>query len=402
MPEHDQITLHDPRDALSVGVFDPFDCFAADTSELPALLENPLARQAGEPIINFNSEMGYQGLHTVFRSSIADPALLNAILMALTFAVHNDPMDAKFLSYRGQTLRWVNERLQSTASGVAPATIGAVLFLIGVEARRRDTKSVEMHMSGLALIMQLCTIHQAILHDGIKRAIFWQDLLSAILTGSRRIMSHEFFAELSWTRDPLCLSIAQIPEGFGTSEDVLGNTFLSIVQDIRALQVIRDTTDVDQRDAVTIMHLDNHQASIESRLYNLGKDPMRFQNPTLYCCILTAHICTYMLFTEVWGASWVPLYLASWLLEQLQTTGMKELMNEHRDLFLWVICVGGTFVDPGDKQAMYGQLLSNQLKLGASISTESDLQELLQKFIWSNKTFGKRWRGFLSESEVKL
>lgn len=98
-----------------------------------ALTEEALARQAGEPVINFNSKMGFQGLHTVFRSSIADPALFNAILLTLTFAVNNDATSAKFLTYKGETLRWINERLQDPESCAAPATIGAILLLIGVE-----------------------------------------------------------------------------------------------------------------------------------------------------------------------------------------------------------------------------------------------------------------------------
>ena len=31
---------HHPRNAIGLGTLDPFDCFAADTSELPLLLEN--------------------------------------------------------------------------------------------------------------------------------------------------------------------------------------------------------------------------------------------------------------------------------------------------------------------------------------------------------------------------
>ena len=212
-------------------------------------------------------------------------------------------------------------------------------------------------------------------------------------------MDHDTFMELAWKRDPVVPSIFQVPSGFITSIDPLGDEFLSIVQDIRALQTIRDDTDIDGRDAVTIMHFDNHQASIESRLYNLGHDPLRFENPVLYCCILSAHVCTYMLFTEIWDASVIPLFLAYYLLEQLEYAHMEGHMLEHWDLFVWIICVGGTFVDPGGKQTEYAVLLKRQMRLKPSGFTERDLQMLLQSFIWSEKTFGKRWTRFLAQCE---
>ena len=97
------------------------------------LTKEALARQAGEAVINFNSKMGFQGLHTVYQSNIADPVLLNAILLTLTFAVHSNPTNTKFLTYKGETLRWINERLQDPQRIAVPATIGAILLLIGVE-----------------------------------------------------------------------------------------------------------------------------------------------------------------------------------------------------------------------------------------------------------------------------
>ena len=82
-------------------------------------------------MINFSSEFNYQALHIVYRSSLADPALLNAILMALTLAIKGE--GSKFLSYKGETLRWINERLEDRTHAATAATIGAVLFVIGVD-----------------------------------------------------------------------------------------------------------------------------------------------------------------------------------------------------------------------------------------------------------------------------
>lgn len=92
-----------------------------------------MARQAGEPVINFGAETGYQGLYTTFRASLSDPALLNAILLSLTFTINANPASPKFLSYKGETLRWLNERLRRPENATTAATIGAILLLVGVE-----------------------------------------------------------------------------------------------------------------------------------------------------------------------------------------------------------------------------------------------------------------------------
>ena len=229
---------------------------------------------------------------------------------------------------------------------------------------------------------------------------FRQDLFSAVLTGSRRVLNHETFAELSWKRDPFRRSFFKVPAGFKALEPILGSEFLAIVEDINALQAIRNTTDVDHGDAIAIMHLDNHQASIESRLFNLGEDPMRFVNPTLYCCLLASYICTYALFTEIWSASTIPLHLASYLLEKVQALQTDGHMVEYWDLFTWLICVGGTFSGSGREQEQFALLLDQHFRFELTPPTIADTQNLLQRFIWSDKMFGNRWATFWTRKEA--
>ena len=128
----------------------------------------------------------------MFRSGLADPALLNAILLTLTFAVNSNSVDAKVLAYKGETLRWVNKRLQDPENAITSATIGAILLLVGVEVGRYSSlaphsaltadfekarvgapESVRAHMHGLSLMLRLCDSQGLSLHDGIKRAVFW-------------------------------------------------------------------------------------------------------------------------------------------------------------------------------------------------------------------------------------
>ena len=84
-------------------------------------------------MINFNPDMAFQSLHIVFRSSLADPALLNALLLTLTFAADRDPTSSRFLAYKGETLRCINSQLQEATHTVNGGIIGAILLLTGVE-----------------------------------------------------------------------------------------------------------------------------------------------------------------------------------------------------------------------------------------------------------------------------
>ena len=200
------------------------------------------------------------------------------------------------------------------------------------------------------------------LHDSYS---IRQDLFSSVLTGSGRVLSHDTFSELHWKRDPFRPSIFRVPTGFEAYADVLGNEFLAISEDIHALRALVDTMDVDQRDAISIMHLDNHQASIESRLYNLGRDPLRHERPALYCCICAGYLCTYMLFNDVWSSSLLPSYLTAWLLENLHLSNEQGDVSQYWDLFIWVVCIGGALTQSQDEQIQYALLLRNHLEANA-------------------------------------
>ena len=213
-------------------------------------------------------------------------------------------------------------------------------------------------------------------------------------------MSHETFAELSWKRDPFRLSTYKVPAGFRAYENLLGSEYLAIVEDIEALQAIRESTDIDHHDAIAIMHLDNHQASIESRIFSLGEDPLRFVNPVLYCCLLASYICTYVLFMEVWNASTIPLHLSSSLLEKLQEARASGYLVDYWDLFTWLICVGGTFAGLGQTQSNFAVLLNGHFEFEASMIVKAEIQQLLQNFIWSDQVFGQHWAVFWAQYEA--
>lgn len=226
------------------------------------------------------------------------------------------------------------------------------------------------------------------------------DLISAVVTGSPRILNYDLFPELAWKRDPLFKHVYKVPVGFEPFADLLGDEFLRITEDINALKSAREAGEVDLRDAISVMHLDNQQASIESRLYDLGKDPLRYVNPTLYCCVQAAFLCAYALFTEVWASGLLPSCLSRSLLERLQLMQEERHANDYSDLFVWITTIGGVFSESVQQQASYTELLRQEIEAADGFMTSESLSNHLEKFIWSRKLFSGRLEEFWNAYEA--
>jgi hypothetical protein len=82
---------------------------------------------------------------------------------------------------------------------------------------------------------------------------------------------------------------------------MLSPEFVEVLEDIHALQWIRDTSDYPS-DAVQLLHIDNRQAWIESRLFLLPRTSL-----LLECCYLACYLCTYTLFSEIWQSGMLPV-----------------------------------------------------------------------------------------------
>src|SRR6187399_2926365 len=67
-----------------------------------------------------------------------------------------------------------------------------------------------------------------------------QDLNSSVMTGSSRVVSHTTFAELHWRRDPFSQRLHRLPPGFQALAHLLTKEFTEVLEDVHALQCIRD------------------------------------------------------------------------------------------------------------------------------------------------------------------
>ena len=91
------------------------------------------ARQSAEPVFTFAEDMTFHNFHSVFRTGMVDPAVLNAVMLTFTFAVTDCIITRECLRYQGQALSHIRQKMTSLDQATSESTIGAILLLAGVE-----------------------------------------------------------------------------------------------------------------------------------------------------------------------------------------------------------------------------------------------------------------------------
>jgi len=125
------------------------------------------------------------------------------------------------------------------------------------------------------------------------------------MTGSDRIVDHTTFAELQWRRDPFAPHLFALPPGFEKRAHLFDNDYIEVLKDIHALQCIQDLSGYSCQNPVEMLRVDNHQASIGSRLVNLPK-----LSTNIEACYLAAYLSACMLCCKVWRHSIMPVRLS--------------------------------------------------------------------------------------------
>jgi hypothetical protein len=122
------------------------------------------------------------------------------------------------------------------------------------------------------------------------------------MTGSERIMDNTTFAELYWVRDPFAPHFFALAPGFQKIAYLFSEDFVEILKDIHALQCIQTLPGYSCQNAIEMRRVDNHQASIGSRLVDLPK-----LSTVMEACYLAAYLCACMLCSKVWRHSVMPV-----------------------------------------------------------------------------------------------
>jgi hypothetical protein len=234
-------------------------------------------------------------------------------------------------------------------------------------------------------------------------------LHSSILVGSKRIVDHTSFSELEWKRDSVAQDLLQLPPGLQIRSHLFSNDFIEVLEDIYALERIRD----DYRPAdcvVSAVFINGHIASIQSRLEALPK-----LTPMSRCCYLGAYLCSVMLCCTVWCALVIPVSfrpilhrtsllilqanISTQLLFELQRAYLDPVWNEHTDLLLWLVYMGGAFSPTGPVRSSYIALLHSTMseKYGA-LKPWTQTYEILRDFLWSDVAFRTEVRKLWEEA----
>ncbi|KAI0430261.1 hypothetical protein F5Y09DRAFT_341797 [Xylaria sp. FL1042] len=370
--------------SLSAGKLDPFETLAVDSPRLQTLLADYEARQSLEPVFNIAEQLSFQSFRTVFRTGLVDPALLSAIMYSLAFAVGRGDTNRECLGYQGRTFSYVRERMSSPSAAASEPTIGAILLLAGVGARLGMTAQVQLHLGAVRQLLNICQTEGVRLTGGIKRAIFWQDLNAYVLAGSSRIVDHTTFPELQWTRKSFSPSYFRLPPGFQVRSHLFAEEFIEILEDIHALQCHRDATPAYKCEVTMMESINNHTASIQSRLVALP-----ILSPVMSCCHLAAYLCSVMMCCKVWCAPIIPPHVSSQLLRELQRADEDPVWNSHPELLMWLLYTGGAFAPIGIVRTGYVALLrlNNAFRFRNLFKSWPELLDILKQFIWSDKAF---------------
>ncbi|KAL7929218.1 hypothetical protein V8C35DRAFT_331888 [Trichoderma chlorosporum] len=384
----------DNKTPSDIQQLDPFRSLSINNStRLNALITNKTASQALEPVCNFAETTAHQEFHRLFHDGFNDPALANAITLSLSFAANGYHFTQECVTFKNTTIRHINQKIGSALDPKAVSQmIGAILLLIGVEWRLGNKPRVEMHLTGIMQLLSFCDSKLIHLHEGIKRAIFWQDLNAAWIIGSKRRFNHYIFPELHWGRNPFLSSIYALPPGFEPLRETFGDDLVVVIEDIYALQHLRESSEMDLDDLTSIIHMDNYQAWMESRLYSrfLVTDE---DIEIVTCCILTLYLCAYMLFTEIWAGHFIPSHISAKLLRVLRHAKRDVLWESHKDALLWFTIVGGTFAELGVTRSEY-ILLLHQSRDDSLPSDWKQTESFLGNFLWSDKVFYTAGKAF--------
>lgn len=353
------------------------------------------ARQAIEPVFSISDKFPWQSFGSVFRTGLDDPAITNALMLSLLLAANGGRVDAEFLSCKSLAIHHINQKLAAPLESSIDATIGAILLIIGVESRLGVRSHIQIHLQGVLELLKFCNTRQIYLCDGIKRAIFWQDLNAALTTGIERILNHDIFPELHWGRDPIFSSFYSLPLGFEPFTHMFTDELIEALEDVHALQQLRTLSEFNPPDAIAIRHLDNQQAWIESRLYQCYRASDQTDHVVI-SVILAAYLCTYSLFSEVWTGQWIPSHCSSQLLRSIQHTGHGDYWKGNEELLVWLLMAGGAFAQPGLARSEYAVILHRNYHDGLAhlLSSWDDIEGLLKTFIWSEALFSARGREF--------
>ncbi|KAF1999353.1 hypothetical protein P154DRAFT_437301, partial [Amniculicola lignicola CBS 123094] len=300
------------------------------------------------------------------------------------------------LHYQGQAIEHIQVQLQTLTS--PECTIGAILLLVGIEWRMGVRMSAHALLKGLEMLLQLCEKNKYFLSPSVRRGIFWQDLNTAIVTNTNRVMSRATFPEFQWGREAFISEWSILPPGFEKLRAVLGDT-TEVLQDIYVLQKYSEALGTRNLELASVHALDNLQACIEARLQESLREWAADDLKTVI--LLAAYLFTYSLFTSVWNGSAIQLHLSERLYQRLESPAFDGSWETFGPVLLWCTVIGGCLVPRGNARSQHGAILREKCcAIGYRMPLQdcwSDISAILEGFLWSSISFEECGLSFLKE-----
>jgi hypothetical protein len=336
-------------------------------------------------------------METIFKGALIDPSLFHALSLVLSLAANNNLPNVDVLQHRGELLRGIRVNIKGLHGAPQVSTLTAMLLLIGYEYRidGANCNTIATHIQGVQTMMKLCKERNVALIDEVQRALFWQDLLSCLMAGTPRFLSHKDFDDF---QNPTAIDRSQrwtIPQGLNKSMSQWPPEFASVLQDLNALCWLVDSQCNPNRDAIDLFPIDNIQANLESRLVDLLSECRRAPadtDPWYEACILGAYICTYKLSTGIWMGCYIPEVCIQQIFQVLTQVPQGSQYEYAPALLQWLLFVCGGMTDRTNLRLQVATLIRKMFP----DPTEDPKQEwetlrtTLKSFIWCERTMDKK------------
>ncbi|KAH6959315.1 hypothetical protein DER45DRAFT_257878 [Fusarium avenaceum] len=423
-----------PLLAISCNLLDPFDTLCESPIRLQQLLRHPSAKSVGEPVFRIDEHTNsvlFQSLHSQASSMplLADKASFHALSLLLALAANGHKPNYETIYHHGQVLESLNLDLSHSDAGVPSLqTVTAILMLISYEYRVQDTLPVPTnaatHIHGLQSIINQRSIsaseHNHARIKQIQRALFWQDIICSLATGTPRLLqleNHDFFTRLR--EDQTYRSYFALPQGFKVHADGWPATSSTVFEDLNAMCRLVDRIHGQER---TLLHPDhdvvsiplmedlddegypvyNSQANLEIRLVDLlsktARSSTQKQEDLIYrACLFAAYLCTYRLSSGLWAGHFAPEICVTEILSCMTAfTRHMSPWNFAPAVSFWLLHVAGGLTKSQlhkDQAAVLVKRYRSFYSSGYSLDWEV-VRLKLKEFIWCERAMAKSLNNF--------
>lgn len=351
----------------------------------------------------------FQGMETIFKGALTDPSLFHALSLVLSLAANNNLPNVEVLTHRGELLNGIRVNIKGLKGAPQVSTLTAMLLLIGYEYRidGANSDTIAAHISGVQTMMKLCKARNVALIDEVQRALFWQDLLSCLMAGTPRFLSHRDFKDFNVARGVDQTNGFKVPSGFVSSFVHWPQEFALVLKDLQSLCHRIDSHCGAERSPLDIFPIDNDQANIESRLVDLLSQKRRSKqdtDPWLEASILCAYVCTYKLSTGIWMGCFIPEICTTQLLGLIPQIPLDSHWTPAPDLLKWLLLVCGGMTDRKDLRIPIAALLLEMFPDSFGQDDWEDVKASLRTFVWCEYTMAQRiflfWQSVFSRPTV--